>query len=130
MRPLPHPATEDIRLTDVLRALSDPVRLLIVHKLAETDELTCADAGLDLGLHKSTVSHHYRTLRDAGVILSKQEGRKIYLSLRRDDLEARFPGLLGSVLAAFRDSPPLAGFARPPSAPGGDLTGAAIAETV
>lgn len=125
MRPLPHPATQDIQLTDVLRALSDPVRLLIVHKLAEWGELTCADAGWALGVHKSTVSHHYRTLREAGVILSKQEGRKIYLSLRRDDLEARFPGLLGSVLAASRGSLPLTESGPPPSASADRLTRAA-----
>ncbi|MEU8109128.1 helix-turn-helix transcriptional regulator [Nonomuraea muscovyensis] len=106
MRVLPHPATEDIQLTEVLRALSDPVRLAIVHKLAEQAEMTCSAAGWDLGVHKSTVSHHYRTLREAGVILSKQDGRKIYLSLRWDDLETRFPGVLGSVLSAARASVP------------------------
>ncbi|MFG3441041.1 ArsR/SmtB family transcription factor [Nonomuraea sp. NPDC047897] len=119
MRLLPHPATEDIQLTDVLRALSDPVRLMILHKLAEQRELTCADAGWDLGLHKSTVSHHYRALREAGLILSKQDGRRIYLSLRRDDLETRFPGLLDSVLSAARGSLPLAAPAPPQPGPAG-----------
>ncbi|MEU0569067.1 metalloregulator ArsR/SmtB family transcription factor [Nonomuraea sp. NPDC005983] len=100
MRLLPHPATEDIQLTEVLRALSDPVRLEIVTRLAVHKEMTCSDAGDELGVHKSTASHHYRTLREAGVVLTRQEGRLKIMSLRRDDLDARFPGLLDSVLSA------------------------------
>ncbi|SDI57778.1 ArsR/SmtB family transcription factor [Nonomuraea jiangxiensis] len=100
MRLLPHPATEDIQLTEVLRALADPVRLEIVGRLSTCGEMTCGDAGDQLGVHKSTASHHYRTLREAGVIVSKQEGRVVYISLRRHDLDARFPGLLDSILAA------------------------------
>ncbi|MEU8244723.1 metalloregulator ArsR/SmtB family transcription factor [Nonomuraea sp. NPDC048916] len=103
MRLLPHPATEDIQLTEVLKALSDPVRLLIVGRLAAHGEMTCSTAGDDLGVHKSTASHHYRMLRDAGVIMSRQEGRKKYISLRHDDLDARFPGLLDSVLTAAHE---------------------------
>src|SRR4051812_46157527 len=98
MRLLPHPATEDIQLTEVLRALSDPVRMEITIRLAVRGEMTCTSAGDDLGVHKSTASHHYRTLREAGVIMSKQEGRLKYISLRRTDLDARFPGLLDSIL--------------------------------
>ena len=100
MRLLPHPATEDIQLTEVLRALSDPVRMEIVIRLALRGEMTCTSAGDDLGVHKSTASHHYRALREAGVIMSKQEGRLKYISLRRADLDARFPGLLDSILSA------------------------------
>ncbi|MEV4216709.1 helix-turn-helix transcriptional regulator [Nonomuraea sp. NPDC049725] len=100
MRLLPHPATDDIQLTEVLRALSDPIRLEIVARLATYGEMTCTVAGDSLGVHKSTASHHYRTLREAGLVLTKQEGRLKYMSLRRDDLEARFPGLLDSVLLA------------------------------
>ncbi|MGW0485449.1 ArsR/SmtB family transcription factor [Nonomuraea sp. NPDC003214] len=100
MRLLPHPATDDIQLTEVLRALSDPIRLEIVARLAAYGEMTCTVAGDSLGVHKSTASHHYRTLREAGLVLTKQEGRLKYMSLRRDDLEARFPGLLDSVLLA------------------------------
>ncbi|NUR90174.1 MAG: helix-turn-helix transcriptional regulator [Nonomuraea sp.] len=102
MRYLPHPATADIQLTEVLRALADPVRLEVAIRLAAVVELTCNDAGEDLGVHKSTASHHYRTLREAGVIMSRQEGRLKYISLRRDDLETRFPGLLDSILSAAR----------------------------
>ncbi|GAA3246228.1 ArsR/SmtB family transcription factor [Nonomuraea helvata] len=100
MRLLPHPSTENIQLTEVLRALSDPVRLEIVVRLALRGEMTCGVAGDDLGVHKSTASHHYRTLREAGVVMTKQEGRLKYMSLRRDDLDSRFPGLLDAVLSA------------------------------
>ncbi|MEV5895579.1 ArsR/SmtB family transcription factor [Nonomuraea fuscirosea] len=98
MRLLPHPATEDIELTEVLRALSDPVRLEITVRLAIAGEMNCTTAADDLGVHKSTASHHYRALREAGVVVTKQEGRLKYMSLRRDDLDARFPGLLDAVL--------------------------------
>ncbi|MEU8397876.1 metalloregulator ArsR/SmtB family transcription factor [Nonomuraea sp. NPDC048892] len=98
MRLLPHPATEDIELTEVLRALSDPVRLQIAIRLALAGELNCTTAADDLGVHKSTASHHYRALREAGVVVTKQEGRLKYMSLRRADLDVRFPGLLDAIL--------------------------------
>lgn len=100
MRALPHPATDDIELTEVLRALSDPVRLEAVARLAAEGEMTCGDVGRTLGVHKSTASHHFRALREAGVVMTKQDGRQKLMSLRRDDLDARFPGLLDSVLSA------------------------------
>ncbi|MEV4076021.1 ArsR/SmtB family transcription factor [Nonomuraea fuscirosea] len=100
MRLLPHPATEDIELTEVLRALSDPVRLEITIRLAIAGEMNCTTAADHLGVHKSTASHHYRALREAGVVETKQEGRLKYMSLRRADLDARFPGLLDAVLHA------------------------------
>ncbi len=101
-----HPATEEIRLAAVMHALSDPVRLEIVARLAETDGENCGGVGSGIDLHKSTISHHYRVLREAGVTLTTIEGRSRVVRLRRDDLEARFPGLLPSVLAAVRDPAP------------------------
>ncbi|MEO3889570.1 helix-turn-helix transcriptional regulator [Nonomuraea sp. B5E05] len=103
MRLLPHPATEDIELTEVLRALADPVRLKIVARLATVGTMTCGEATDHLGVHKSTASHHLRALREAGVVCTKQEGRLKYINLRRDDLDARFPGLIDSILTASRD---------------------------
>ncbi|WP_327087978.1 ArsR family transcriptional regulator [Nonomuraea sp. NBC_01738] len=100
MRQLPHPATEDIQLTEVLRALADPVRLELVRKLGDGIELACSTAGDDLDVHKSTLSHHYRTLRESGVTHTRIDGRQRLLSLRRDDLDARFPGLLDSIITA------------------------------
>jgi DNA-binding transcriptional ArsR family regulator len=99
MRALAHPATEDIQLTEVLRALSDPARLAIATRLAEIGEEQCNDLGEGLGVHKSTLSHHYRVLREAGVTRARWQGRTKLITLRRDDIESRFPGLLDAVLA-------------------------------
>jgi DNA-binding transcriptional ArsR family regulator len=90
------PATEDLDLTTVLQALGDPVRLQIVRLLASSGEQVCGT--VDLGISKSTRSHHFKTLREAGVTFTRVEGTHRHISLRRDDLEARFPGLLDAVL--------------------------------
>jgi DNA-binding transcriptional ArsR family regulator len=90
------PATEDLDLTTVLQALGDPVRLKIVRMLAADGEQVCG--AIDLGISKSTRSHHFKTLREAGVTLTRVEGTHRHVSLRRDDLQARFPGLLDAVL--------------------------------
>jgi DNA-binding transcriptional ArsR family regulator len=96
---LPHPETGEIELAAVLHALSDPVRLHIVRALArEPEGRPCG--GFELPVTKSTATHHFRVLRDAGVIVQRDEGRCRLTRLRRDDLEARFPGLLDSVLRA------------------------------
>ncbi|WP_084964634.1 ArsR/SmtB family transcription factor [Thermoactinospora rubra] len=103
---LPHPATEEIQLAEVLRALADPVRLEIVDRLSREGELTCTGLGSEVGLHKSTMSHHYRILRESGLTLTRQEGRRKFIRLRREDLEKRFPGLLESVLDALERTGP------------------------
>jgi DNA-binding transcriptional ArsR family regulator len=82
----------------VLHALSDPVRLRIVAALADTGEQTCGS--IDLPVAKSTCTHHFRALREAGVINQREVGTARVNSLRHDDLEARFPGLLRTVLDA------------------------------
>lgn len=82
----------------MLHALSDPARLEIVGHLAAGSEWSCGK--FDLGLSKPTLSHHFRVLREAGVVRTRPEGRKRLLSLRRDDLDVRFPGLLDAVLAS------------------------------
>jgi DNA-binding transcriptional ArsR family regulator len=103
-RDLAHPDTADLVLTDVLFALSDPMRLAIVRQLADGPlvELPCQDVGGPAP--KSTRSHHLKTLREAGVIRNVPYGRERRVSLRRDDLEARFPGLLAAVLDAQPDT--------------------------
>ncbi|MEU7899314.1 helix-turn-helix transcriptional regulator [Nonomuraea sp. NPDC049152] len=100
MRLLPQPAVDDIQLTEVLHALSDPARLDVVTQLAAEFELTCSGVGESIGLHKSTMSHHYRVLRDSGVVSTRQEGRQKFMTLRKADLDQRFPGLLDAVLDA------------------------------
>jgi len=96
---LHHPERDQIELPPVLQALSDPHRLEIVRTLAtDTEARPCGT--LELGLSKSTMTHHFRILREAGVIEQRREGTTKLTSLRRDDLDARFPGLLDSVLSA------------------------------
>lgn len=97
--PYPSPAAEDIDLVEVLRALGDPVRLEIVRRLADGERHCKTTEDWDLGVQKSTASHHMKTLREAGVTLTIVDGRVHWLQLRRADLDARFPGLLDGVLA-------------------------------
>ena len=84
-------------LERVLYALSDSVRLEIVRCLAGVPEATCGE--LDGGRPKSSMSHHFRVLRDAGLVHTRSVGTTHMNSLRADVLEARFPGLLASILA-------------------------------
>ena len=95
---LHHPAAEEIELAAVLHALSDPMRLQIVVGLATADHRPCGSFGLPVT--KSTCTHHFKVLREAGVIRQRLEGTTRLNSLRRDDLEQRFPGLLDSILSA------------------------------
>ena len=85
-------------LIEVLQALADPVRLQIVGHLAHVGEVACGTVPLPVG--KSTISHHYKVLREAGIVQVRMEGTRRYHALRRDDLDARFPGLLDAVLQA------------------------------
>jgi DNA-binding transcriptional ArsR family regulator len=103
MRAITHPAIEDVALSQLLSALSDPVRLGIVRQLAEHGEATCT--ALDAGRPKSTMSHHFRVLREAGVIATRNEGTTHINELRRDDLERKFPGLLVAILAVGAAGP-------------------------
>ena len=94
-----HPPREEIELAAVLHALSDPVRLRIVVGLARDGERTCG--GFDLPVPtKSTCTHHFRVLREAGVILQRAEGTGASMRSAAQDLDARFPGLLDTIVAA------------------------------
>jgi DNA-binding transcriptional ArsR family regulator len=98
-----HPAIEDLPVSKVLASLADPARLAIVRALSDAEAgLSCAvlpqETGLDLS--RSTMSHHQRNLREAGITLTKIEGSRRILRLRREELNRRFPGLLDAVLAA------------------------------
>ena len=98
---IPHPAREEIELSAVLHALSDPVRLKMVAYLAGSGkERTCGS--FDVPVSKSTCTHHFRVLREAGLIHQRKQGTARLNTLRRDDLEARFPGLLATVLVNAR----------------------------
>lgn len=101
MRGLSHPAWEKIELAAVMHALADPARLQIVGRLALAGELGCSPEACGIALHKSTLSHHFRVLREAGLIRVRQSGRTRLTQLRQEDLDRRFPGLLDAVLAAI-----------------------------
>ena len=101
---LEEPAVETLDLVEVLQALGDPVRLQIVRFLAEADgAVACHE--IPIPVSKSTGSHHLKVLREAGVVTAHVDGTRKYHTLRRDDLEARFPGLFDSVLRAQDRTP-------------------------
>ena len=98
------PERDELRLVDVLHALSDPVRLQIVDVLDRADgPVACGD--FPVRVSKSTASHHFKVLREAGVLRCRDEGTRRYHTLRRNDVDARFPGLLDAVLAASSGTP-------------------------
>jgi DNA-binding transcriptional ArsR family regulator len=98
MRTLPHPRTDEIDLASVMSALSDPVRVQIIRELAERGETACG--AIPLPVSNATRSHHFRVLREAGLTTTRPVGTHRYVSLRRDCLDERFPGLLDALLAA------------------------------
>lgn len=98
MRKMILPDIDDVALSQVLYALSDPVRLDVVRTLARDGEASCSV--LDGGRPKSSMSHHFRVLRESGLVRTRHEGPSHMNELRRDDLDRRFPVLLDAVLAA------------------------------
>ncbi len=99
-RPFVHPAVEEVTLESVLYALADSTRLEIVKKLSsESCGMNCSMAAPP-DLPKSTQSHHFQVLREAGLIRSERRGTEVVNSLRCAELEKRFPGVIGSILKA------------------------------
>jgi DNA-binding transcriptional ArsR family regulator len=96
VRIITHPAAEQLTLSGVLHALSDPVRLEIIRSLSVEIEVSCGR--LEVPVSKSTLTHHLKVLREAGLTNTRSEGVQRLVSLRVDDIEARFPGLLHCVL--------------------------------
>ena len=92
-----HPDRSEIELAAVLHALSDPVRLRMVAAIARSDAAPSCGS-FDVPVTKSTCTHHFKVLREAGVIRQRQEGTARLNTLRREDLDARFPGLLDTIL--------------------------------
>lgn len=96
---LHHPSTDELDLPTVLHALSDPQRLRIVRQLADrSGPCACSSFGLDVT--KSTLTHHFRVLREAGIVSQEVVGTSKLNTLRREDVDTRFPGLLDAVLTA------------------------------
>lgn len=100
MTELFQPDVAAIKLSAVLAALSDPIRLAIIAELHERGEVACGTLHCDVV--KSTRSHHLKVLREAGVTWTTIDGVERLIRLRYDSLEARFPGLLASILPAAR----------------------------
>jgi DNA-binding transcriptional ArsR family regulator len=97
---IPHPSVDAFDLATILRTLGDPLRLDLVKLLADGREYPCGELADQLGIPASTGSYHMRLLREAGVTRTRAEGTSRYISLRRDDLEARFPGLVDVLLSS------------------------------
>jgi DNA-binding transcriptional ArsR family regulator len=115
-RPLPHPHIGDVTVAGILHALSDPVRLRIVSRLLKSPSgMNCTETTLKLNLAmpKSTCSQHSRILREAGLIASERRGVDLSSRVRAVELEARFPGLLASILKSYRKETGATGIARP-----------------
>ena len=100
MRTAHQPKIDSIELSEVLNALSDPVRLDIVRSLAVKGERCCGD--LSVPVSKSTLSHHLKVLRHAGLTQTRADGTQRLVSLRQVEVEARFPGLLDAILEGAR----------------------------
>ena len=94
-----HPIRDELKLTTVLHALSDPQRLQIVRELHE-DPTPRPCGSFELDVSKSTCTHHFRVLREAGVVAQREAGTSKLTSLRQEDLDERFPGLLDAVLGS------------------------------
>ncbi|MFD7297751.1 ArsR/SmtB family transcription factor [Streptomyces sp. NPDC059897] len=99
-RTLAHPDRAEIRLETVLHALSDPMRMAVVREMAVSAEAELSCSAFDLPVTKSTTTHHFRVLREAGVIEQVYRGTAKMNGLRRADLDALFPGLLDHILDA------------------------------
>ncbi|HEU5101263.1 MAG TPA: hypothetical protein VFU22_19705 [Roseiflexaceae bacterium] len=105
MRTPLHPACAELSLPTILYALGDPLRLKVVGQLAGLDQaLSCGDIQVVKEVPKSTGSHLFKVLRESGLIRMTPQGRRVLVSLRRDDLEQRFPGLLDTILETYRRS--------------------------
>lgn len=99
-RVLPSPDPDSFDLAQVLSALADPVRLAMVRAIAgSSSDLDCSALAVGAEVSPSTISHHAQVLRTAGITRTEVEGRHRYVTLRRTDLDARFPGLLAVILA-------------------------------
>ena len=97
MREKRHPNIDDINLTDIMYALSDPARVEIVRTIAlEKRPMTCGE--LNAERPKSSMSHHFKILRDSGLLRTEIDGKEHLNSLRTNEVEAKFPGVMKAIL--------------------------------
>ena len=103
MRPLAHPAIEDVQLEGILHALSDPVRVAIFADIAGTECAQTCSAFAEVNdrpIPKSSLSHHFKVLREAGLIRSERQGVEMHNTSRCREIDVRFPGLLAAIINA------------------------------
>ncbi len=125
MRTLPHPRTDEIELARVLEALSDPTRLAVVAFLSlggDSFETRCGD--FQAFGSKTNLTYHLAKLRESGVTQTRIAGTSRYISLRRADLDARFPGVLDTLIAAALSEPERAALVRAAQAEAASLANA------
>jgi DNA-binding transcriptional ArsR family regulator len=102
-RALAHPEPAEFDVLDILHALSDPTRMTIVQTLRGAPERACGTFPVEVA--PSTLTHHFRVLREAGVVRQREDGNRRWTTLRDEDLEGRFPGLLDSIVTAYESGP-------------------------
>lgn len=98
--PYPAPDIADVQFVDALRAVADPIRLQIVRVLADGEPHSKSESEWGLDVHKSTLSHHFKALREAGITLTIVDGRTHAIQLRRRELDQRFPGLVDALVSS------------------------------
>lgn len=106
MKPLYHPAIEDVTVEGILHALSDPIRVQILKEIMQSSApKTCSDF-LRLPnrvVPKSTLSQHFRVLREAGLIRSERKGIEMRNSTRCEELKPRFGNMIRAILTAYTE---------------------------
>lgn len=105
MRPLIHPSADDVTVEGILHALSDPVRAYIFSAIAQGQSSQICSAFLevsDRAIPKSTLSQHFKALREAGLISSERRGVEMHNTSRCEEINAKFPGLLPAIMSAHR----------------------------
>ncbi|MEV7076425.1 helix-turn-helix domain-containing protein [Streptomyces sp. NPDC091972] len=97
---LPHPDADDLRIGPILLALADDNRRRVIAELAARPDEERLCASFDLPVSKSSRTHHWRVLREAGLVHQRDAGNRLYMRLRKEDLDRRFPGLVEAVVTA------------------------------
>jgi DNA-binding transcriptional ArsR family regulator len=97
---LAHPRIEELQVGSILLALADANRRRVVAELAERPDEERLCASFDLPVGKSSRTRHWRVLREAGLVYQRDAGNGLYMRLRKEDLDRRFPGLIQAVIAA------------------------------
>ncbi|MFI0898349.1 ArsR/SmtB family transcription factor [Streptomyces sp. NPDC020983] len=100
---LPHPDAEELEIGPILLALADNNRRRVVAELAAQPDTERLCASFNLPVSKSSRTHHWRVLREAGLVYQRDAGNRIYMRFRKDDLDRRFPGLVEAIVGADRE---------------------------